>query len=83
MMDPGDISWLIFPDSVALRGMIIFIASTSTNGSPDATSAPSSCRNRTTLPVMSDLSSLNPENNPVSRFRLRFIFLFDEAGEGV
>lgn len=58
MMDPGDISWLILPDSVALSGMIIFIASTSTKGSPDATSAPSSWRNRTTLPVMSDLSSL-------------------------
>ena len=79
MMDPGDISWLILPDSVALSGMIIFIASTSTKGSPEATSAPSSWRNRTTLPVMSDLSSLDRKKKTKDETRFRLLMLFAPA----
>jgi hypothetical protein len=38
--DPGERLCVIFPLSVALMGMIIFMASTSTNGSPASTLAP-------------------------------------------
>mmetsp|Transcript_17316 Transcript_17316/g.42295 ORF Transcript_17316/g.42295 Transcript_17316/m.42295 type:complete len:219 (+) Transcript_17316:2567-3223(+) len=51
--DPGERVWVIFPLSLALIGMIIFMASTSTYGSPTLTSLPLSCKYRTTFPVTS------------------------------
>mmetsp|Transcript_15343 Transcript_15343/g.33142 ORF Transcript_15343/g.33142 Transcript_15343/m.33142 type:complete len:302 (+) Transcript_15343:1551-2456(+) len=58
MMLPGATLWLILPPSVVRRGITIFIASTSMYGTPFSTSAPSSCRKRTTLPLTSLRSSL-------------------------
>ena len=50
------LSW-IFLISVAFKGMIIFIASTSTHGCPVSKSVPGSCRYCATLPVTSARSS--------------------------
>mmetsp|Transcript_23412 Transcript_23412/g.51740 ORF Transcript_23412/g.51740 Transcript_23412/m.51740 type:complete len:234 (+) Transcript_23412:1578-2279(+) len=56
-MDPDPSAWWIFPDAVARKDMIIFMASNSTKGSPSSTGSPSACRYRTNLPLNSDRSS--------------------------
>mmetsp|Transcript_1264 Transcript_1264/g.3888 ORF Transcript_1264/g.3888 Transcript_1264/m.3888 type:complete len:253 (-) Transcript_1264:2240-2998(-) len=52
----------IFPDSCAMSGMTIFIASASAYGFPAWTSAPSSCKKRISLPVTSVLNSDGSNN---------------------
>mmetsp|Transcript_9802 Transcript_9802/g.14588 ORF Transcript_9802/g.14588 Transcript_9802/m.14588 type:complete len:222 (-) Transcript_9802:2313-2978(-) len=44
MTDPGERAWVIVPLSLALMGIIIFMASTSTYGLPASTLAPLSCK---------------------------------------
>mmetsp|Transcript_1996 Transcript_1996/g.7696 ORF Transcript_1996/g.7696 Transcript_1996/m.7696 type:complete len:457 (+) Transcript_1996:3685-5055(+) len=55
---PPAFSCEIVPLSPAIRGITIFIASTSANGFPATTSPPSSCRYRISFPVTSVRNSL-------------------------